>query len=69
VNWDFYMAENHSNRWIKWASILGVAIVLIGGGIWFFKHEKTDAPQYQTVTVERGDWTQVVTATGTLNRW
>jgi HlyD family secretion protein len=44
-----------------------VAIVLIGGGIWFFKHEKTDAPQYQTVTVERGDLTQVVTATGTLN--
>ena len=61
------MAENHSNRWIKWAIILGVAIVLIGGGIWFFKHEKTDAPQYQTVTVERGDLTQVVTATGTLN--
>ena len=61
------MAGNHSNRWIKWAIILGVAIVLIGGGIWFFKHEKTDAPQYQTVTVERGDLTQVVTATGTLN--
>ena len=36
-------------------------------GVWHFKHGKSDAPQYQTVTVGRGDLTQVVTATGTLN--
>jgi HlyD family secretion protein len=61
------MAENHGNRWIKWAIILGVAIAGIGGGIWFFKHGKADATRYQAVAVERGDLTQVVTATGTLN--
>jgi HlyD family secretion protein len=61
------MAENHSNRWIKWAIILGVAIVVIGGGIWFFNRGKTDAPQYQTVAVTRDELTKLVTATGTLN--
>ena len=61
------MAENHSNRWIKWVVILGVAIVVIGGGIWYFRHGHQDAPDYQTVAVTRGELTQVVTATGTLN--
>ena len=37
------------------------------GGVWFFKHGHVDAPDYQTVTVSRGDLTQVVTATGALN--
>ena len=37
------------------------------GGVWYFKRGHTDAPDYQTVAVARGDLTQVVTATGTLN--
>jgi HlyD family secretion protein len=61
------MAENHGNRWIKWAVILGAAIVVIGGGIWYFRHGHDAAPDYQTTRVARGDLTQVVTATGTLN--
>jgi HlyD family secretion protein len=61
------MAENHSNRWVKWAVILGVAIVVIGGGVWYFWRGHNNAPVYQTVAVTRGDLTQVVTATGTLN--
>ncbi|MGA3162614.1 MAG: efflux RND transporter periplasmic adaptor subunit [Verrucomicrobiota bacterium] len=61
------MAENHSHRWVKWAVILGAAIVVIGGGIWYFRRGHNNAPVYQTAAVTRGDLTQVVTATGTLN--
>ncbi len=52
---------------LKWLVIFSAIIVVAAGGVWYFKHGKSDAPQYQTVTVERGDLTQVVTATGTLN--
>ena len=61
------MAENHSNRWVKWAVILGMAIVVIGGGVWYFWHGHQDATAYQTVAVTRGELTKLVTATGTLN--
>jgi HlyD family secretion protein len=61
------MAENHSNRWVKWTVILGVAIVVIGGSIWYFRRGHDTAPDYQTVAVARGDVIQIVTATGTLN--
>ena len=61
------MAENHSNRWVKWAVVLGVAIVVIGGGIWYFRHGHQDATAYQTVAVTCGELTKLVTATGTLN--
>jgi HlyD family secretion protein len=61
------MAENHSNRWVKWAVILGVAIVVIGGIIWYFRRGHQDAPAYQTVAVTRSELTKLVTATGTLN--
>lgn len=40
---------------------------MIGGSIWYFRHGHNNAPVYQTVVVERGDLTQVVTATGALN--
>ncbi len=52
---------------LKWLIIVSAIFVVAAGGLWYFKHGKNDAPQYQTVTVERGDLTQVVTATGTLN--
>jgi HlyD family secretion protein len=61
------MAENRSNRWVKWTIIIVAAIAVIAGGIWYFKRGHTDAPDYQTAAVARGDLTQVVTATGTLN--
>jgi HlyD family secretion protein len=41
--------------------------LVAAGGVWYFKRGSSDAPQYQTTTVTRGDLTQVVTATGTLN--
>jgi HlyD family secretion protein len=37
-----------------------------GGGWWYFKHQKPEAPEYTTEVVQKGDTTQVVTATGTL---
>jgi HlyD family secretion protein len=37
------------------------------GGWAYFKNSKNAAPQFQTLPIERGDITQAVTATGTLN--
>ena len=42
-------------------------VAVIAGGVWYFKRGHSDAPDYQTAPVTRGDLTQVVTATGTLN--
>ena len=61
------MANNGTNRWAKW--ILGLVAVgaAVGGGLWYFGSEGDNAPVYQTASVTRGDLTQVVTASGTLN--
>jgi HlyD family secretion protein len=61
------MAENRSNHWKKWTIIIVAAVAVIAGGVWYFAGRDDAAPQYQTVLVTRGDLTQVVTATGTLN--
>src|SRR5580698_2944972 len=53
--------------WGKWIVILAVVAAVIGGGIWFFTRTRADVPQYETAAVGRGDLTQDVTATGTLN--
>jgi len=52
-------------RILKWAII--PALLLAAGAYWYFAHGRADEPQYQSVTVARGDLTQVVTATGQLN--
>ena len=59
------MAGNHRKRWLIWIVI--VAIVVIGAGLWHFRRDQKDGPQYETVAVKPGDITQVVTATGALN--
>jgi HlyD family secretion protein len=51
----------------KWIIICIVVLAIIAGGIWFFHGHHDDAPQYETVAIDRGDLTQSVTATGTLN--
>ena len=51
---------------MKWAATILVVIVVVGG-IWFFRRGRADAPTYQTVAVARGELLQMVTATGTLN--
>jgi HlyD family secretion protein len=61
------MADKPGSSWIKWTTIILVVVAVIIGGVWYFKGDHDDAPQYQTATVTRGDLTQMVTATGTLN--
>ena len=61
------MAAKKSGGWLKWAIVILIAGAVVAGGVWYFKKGKDDAPQYQTAAVERGELTQVVTATGTLN--
>src|ERR1035438_9620428 len=60
------MASNRKFRWSKWLFIL-VVIGAAVGGVMYFKNDHTDAPQYQTAAVTRGDLTQLVTASGQLN--
>jgi HlyD family secretion protein len=60
------MARNSRFAWSKWITalvVLGAAV----GGVMYFKDDHSEAPQYQTATVTRGDLTQVVTASGQLN--
>jgi HlyD family secretion protein len=61
------MATKQNNGWWKWLIIFFAIILVAAGGLWYFKRGNNDAPQYQTAPVARGELTQVVTATGTLN--
>jgi len=61
------MAAKKSGGWWKWAIILVMVGAVIAAGVWYFKRGKSAAPQYQATAVERGELTQLVTATGTLN--
>src|SRR5580698_378609 len=54
-----------SGLWIVYVAV--AVLMVIGGGIWFLKRHHSDAPTYETVPIARGDLTQSVTATGTLN--
>ena len=60
------MASNRKSGWSKWIVILMI-LGAAAGGVLYFKSDHSEAPQYQTVPVTRGDLTQVVTASGTLN--
>ena len=61
------MAAKQSGGVLTWVVVLLVIGGGIAGGIWYFKHERNNVPQYETVTVGRDDLTETVTATGTLN--
>jgi HlyD family secretion protein len=50
-----------------WLVLLVVVAGLAGGGVWYWKHQASDAPDYKTATVTRGDLVQAVTATGQIN--
>lgn len=50
-----------------WVVLFLIAVVAVGGGIWYWKHADEKDVQYQSVAVTRGEVTQVVTASGTLN--
>ena len=61
------MADKSAFLWLRWLLVIG--LVLAGGafGAWYLSHSRNGVAQYQTGTVTRGDLTQAVTATGTLN--
>jgi HlyD family secretion protein len=61
------MSNNSGFGWRKWIVLALIAGVVVTVGILFFAGEHSEPPQYQTATVTRGDLTQAVTATGTLN--
>lgn len=61
------MAKQQSSGKLKWVIMLLVIVLAAGGGFWYFKRGADDTPQYETTPVDRGNITQVVTATGTLN--
>lgn len=52
---------------MKW--VVGIVLLAALGGAawWHFTHEDDAAPDFQSAEVARGDVTQAVTATGTLN--
>jgi HlyD family secretion protein len=58
------MASDKKFHWGKWITILIVLAAAGGGGAWYYKNSHDAATEYQTVTVTRGELTQVVTATG-----
>ncbi len=61
------MATKQSGGTLTWLVVLFAIILIAAGGVWYFKHGASDAPQYQAAPVTRGDLTQAVTASGTLN--
>ncbi len=60
------MANEKSNG-MKWVVGLIILAALGVAAWWHFNHEDETAPEYQSAEVARGDVTQAVTATGTLN--
>jgi HlyD family secretion protein len=50
-----------------WLVLAVVVAGLAGGGFWYWKHQRTDLPDYKTAPVTRGDLVQAVTATGQIN--
>jgi HlyD family secretion protein len=59
--------SNAKFSWPKRFVLLAMPVVLAGGALWYLKNDHSEAPIYQTTAATRGDLTQVVTASGTLN--
>jgi HlyD family secretion protein len=61
------MAKNGKSSWVKWVIILIVLAALAAGAVWYFKASGNVEVTYQSAPITRGDVTQAVSATGTLN--
>ncbi len=57
-----------SARISLWKTLIALlAVLAVAGGVWFFWNRSSDkTPEYSTVTVNRGEVVQVVTATGDI---
>jgi len=60
------MAEEKRGGWIVWLVVL-LVLGGAGGGYVYSRHGHTEAPDFETVAVDRADVVQVVTAAGALN--
>jgi HlyD family secretion protein len=61
------MEHRGNQRWVKWVGVL-IVVAGAGAGVAYWQREKeSKPPEYQTATVVRGEITQTVTASGTLN--
>jgi HlyD family secretion protein len=60
------MAEKKNSSWWKWLLVLAV-LAAAGGGYFYWRQHRTVKLSFNTVVVERGELTNTVTATGTLN--
>lgn len=61
------MSNNNKSGGMKWWILVIVLGGAVGGGAWLYQHKDNVPPEFQTSKVTRGDITQAVTATGTLN--
>jgi HlyD family secretion protein len=61
------MADKKRGGKLKWLIILLIIGAVIAGVVWYFKRDGSETTQFQTAVVDRGEVTQTVTATGTLN--
>jgi len=61
------MGKPEKSGGMKWIIIVLLLLGGAAGGVWFIKNRKSDAPEFTTTKVGRGEVTQAVTATGTLN--
>ena len=60
------MAENSSGSFWKW-TLSALVLLVCAGGIFYFRQRHGDTLNFNTVAVTRGELTQTVTATGSLN--
>ncbi|MFO1488291.1 MAG: efflux RND transporter periplasmic adaptor subunit [Verrucomicrobiota bacterium] len=58
---------NGKSSGTRWLLLMILVAALGGGAWWYFNHADETAPEYQSAEVLRGDVTQAVTSTGTLN--
>ena len=61
------MPKNNGFSLIPWIILLGILAAAGGGGYFYWRSKKQPSYEFQTVAVARGELTQSVTATGTLN--
>jgi HlyD family secretion protein len=61
------MGTRQNSGGMKWWIILVLLLAVGAGGWWYYKNKQPSAPEFSTTKLTRGDLTQAVTATGTLN--
>ena len=59
------MAEQSGGSWWKW--LLALPVLAAAGGYFYFRHRHAATLNFNTAAVTRGELTETVTATGTLN--